>query len=181
MNHAEFCRDFIGKRIDYDGVFLYQCVDLARFYAEHVLGNKIGAFGGSAYTGWLNTAWTFNELWEKVVYKKWLFPKQGDIIFFDKTTSNPYGHVAVVDTRTTMIEQNGGRGSGSGTGDDAIRFNDIRTCLGWYTLKKNDEVEKRVDKFVKTYGLKDPSKTEGYTQYETCIIISKVLKDLWKL
>lgn len=183
MNHNEFCVQFISHRIDYDGVFGYQCVDLARYYCEHVLWNKIGAFWGSAYTGWLNKVGTFNELWTKIEYKKSLKPKQGDIIFFKPTDGNIHGHVAVVDTPKTLIEQNGWRWSGSGTGDDSIRFHDINfsNCLWWYSLVWDDTVEKRVAKFVKTYWLKEPSKTEPYTQFETCIIFSKVLKDLWKL
>ena len=74
-------------------------------------------------------------------------PKEGDIVFLNKTPSNPYGHVAVAGegctgSKLVLIEQNAGTGNGDGKGGNKItqreiKYNDPKRgiCLGWYTLK----------------------------------------------
>ena len=50
------------------------------------------------------------NVWRKVANDPNLFPVKGDIVFFDKTSYNKYGHVAVCDSadakQLTVIEQN---------------------------------------------------------------------------
>ena len=45
MNFNEFVKKYLGKAVNYDGVCGVQCVDLAKLYADKVLGVKFGAFG----------------------------------------------------------------------------------------------------------------------------------------
>lgn len=52
-------------------------------------------------------------------------PLSGSVVFFDKTPTNPYGHVAIVDdgstnTQLVVVEQNAGSGNGNGIGANAI-------------------------------------------------------------
>ena len=40
MNFTEFINTYNGKKVDYDGVSGYQCVDLAKLYMNKVLDIK---------------------------------------------------------------------------------------------------------------------------------------------
>jgi len=42
-------------------------------------------------------------------------------------------------------------------------------------INESDIIDKRVNEFVEKHGLKKPSKTESYTQYEICMILSKII------
>lgn len=59
MNYTEFIKKYNGKKIDYDGVYDCQCVDLIDRYIVDVLQLKIG-FWGNAKTWWTNR---FNSRW----------------------------------------------------------------------------------------------------------------------
>lgn len=131
---------WLGKWVDFDKAYGDQCVDWAKQFALDQYGVTLGNFSGSALNGW-NTGSPFDSKWTRVVYKKGLIPGIGDIVFFDKMSYNPYGHVAVGDNGSDInnccvIEQNGGAGKATGTWVDAIRkkIYDYKTppCLGWF-------------------------------------------------
>lgn len=105
----DFIKNYEGKQIDFDKAFGSQCVDVFRQYCKEVLGIKehTGAVEG-AKDLYLN----FNEmkLMQKY-FEKIYTPRKGDVVIFNKTSTNKYGHVAIViyATRKTLVvfEQNG--------------------------------------------------------------------------
>ena len=139
-------KNWIGKIVDYDKAYGYQCVDLARQHAKD-MWNPIGTFWGSALTGWLTGKPFIGTKWERVVNTVTAVPKEWDIVFLNKTPSNPYGHVAVAGegctgSKLVLIEQNAGTGNGDGKNGNKVTLREIKyndpkrgICLGWYTLK----------------------------------------------
>ena len=44
--YTDFRNEWLGRRIDYDGGYGFQCVDLAKLYLDKVVGlGKIGSLG----------------------------------------------------------------------------------------------------------------------------------------
>lgn len=112
MELLDFVKEYLGKKVDYDGVYGAQCVDLFRQYTEEVLNipEHTGAVEGAA------------DLWRNYqnlpIEKKYftrianlLHAEPGLVAVWDKTPNNTYGHVAIVladmGTDLLVIEQNG--------------------------------------------------------------------------
>ena len=121
--YKDFAQKRLGKRVDYDGAYGFQCADLAKLYIDEGLEfGKIGALGNAKDMP--NNP--FFSSWEKIKGTKNLM--QGDIII---SSHGQYGHVAVVDHvlngKVYVLEQNGsGKDSGSGLGANAIRIQPYR-------------------------------------------------------
>lgn len=115
VNNMEFV-DFINKytkeKVDYDKFYGPQCVDLFRQYCQDVL--KI------PHTGAVDGAKDlFNKYSDLPLEKKYFYrysksykPKFGDIVVFDLTATNKYGHVALVISQLSsntllVLEQDG--------------------------------------------------------------------------
>lgn len=117
--YKNFVNKRLGKRVDYDGRYGFQCADLAKLYIDEGLEfGKIGALGNAKDMP--NNP--FFSSWEKIKGTKNLM--QGDIIIRSQWQ---YGHVAVVDHvlngKVYVLEQNGsGKNSGSGIWENAIRI-----------------------------------------------------------
>lgn len=92
-NHKEYTDAYYGKKVDFDWAYWIQCVDSARHYCSE-RWFPIWPFGGSAINGW-NTGKPFNDSWVRYTYKPWMYPKQGDIVFFSEKRCE-FGHVATV-------------------------------------------------------------------------------------
>lgn len=88
----------VGKIFDYDRSYGYQCVDLADAYGQDIFGvpwqDCVGGVNGA------------RELLDRVPDKYWiridndpndpnLIPERGDLVIFDGSTLNPFGHVNV--------------------------------------------------------------------------------------
>lgn len=116
--YVNFKNSRLGKRIDYDRSYGYQCVDLIKLYLEFLGFGEIDSLGNA-----------------KEVPKASLFAKgrerfegmsdlmQGDIIV---RTRDTYGHIGIVDRivngKVYVLEQNGsGKDSGSGLWANVIR------------------------------------------------------------
>ena len=99
MNLTQFINTYKGKKVDYkDNVFKgdksYQCVDLARQYVHDVLGvdqfPALGADGGA------------KDIFDKCTNLKKTVDSptadydKGDILIWDKSKTNKYGHVAIL-------------------------------------------------------------------------------------
>lgn len=99
----------INKKVDFDGKFGFQCVDLYRQYCKDVL----------------EVPQTPSVEGAKDIWKSHGVLKQstdsfavGDVLIYDATVSNKYGHVcilaAILDTDTFIVfEQNGFEQSGA--------------------------------------------------------------------
>lgn len=117
--YKNFVNKRLGKRVDYDGAYWFQCADLAKLYIDEGLEfGKIGALGNAKDMP--NNP--FFSSWKKIKGTKNLM--QGDIII---RSQGKYWHVAVVDHilngKVYVLEQNGsGKNSGSGLGLNAIRI-----------------------------------------------------------
>ena len=116
MSYASFKTKWLGKRVDYDGVYQYQCVDLIKQWAKEEYGISAGAWGNAIDYATRPSA-SFTKHFNRVAN-----PQQGDIVVFSGQT---YGHIGLIDGVTAAsintLEQNGSTGGGSGTGGDAIR------------------------------------------------------------
>lgn len=87
--YKNFVQKRLGKRVDYDKQYDYQCTDLAKQYLFEVLRfEKIGALGNAKDM----PKSPFFAQWEKIKGMNNIM--QGDIIIRSK---GPYGHVAIVD------------------------------------------------------------------------------------
>lgn len=109
MTLKRFIVNNIGKKVDFDNKFGFQCVDLYRQYCKDVLGiPQTPAVEGA------------KDIWEKhgsLKQSKDSFAV-GDILIYDATPTNKYGHVCILvsllDSDTFVVfEQNGFEQSGA--------------------------------------------------------------------
>lgn len=121
MTLQDFQARWLGKRVDQDGVFGYQCVDLIKQYAKEVLGMTPGAWG-NAIDYWKNTNHPLLSKYTRVASQS---PQRGDIVILNGTAGNPYGHIGIATDSNTMLEQNGATGDGDGQGGDEVRYRTI--------------------------------------------------------
>lgn len=110
----EFVKKYEGKKVDFDGVYGAQCVDLFRQYSKEGLGI-------SEHTGACTTSGGAKDLfldYAKMPIEKKYFSKitnksfiAGDILIWDSTEKNPFGHVAILLAKLNnsflVFEQNG--------------------------------------------------------------------------
>lgn len=105
----EFIKNYEGKQIDFDKAFGSQCVDVFRQYSKEVLEIKEHT---GAVTGAKDLYLNFDKmsLMQKY-FEKVYTPRKGDIVIWNSTSTNIYGHVAIVvyASRKTLVvfEQNG--------------------------------------------------------------------------
>ena len=112
MTLDEFVKKYNGKKVDFDGRYGCQCVDLFRQYCEDVL--KIPHTGGVIGASELYTKYEAMPL-EKKYFEKIEFkgtpPIAGDVVIFKPTKKNGFGHVAIVlaadNLSMTVLEQDG--------------------------------------------------------------------------
>lgn len=146
MNYHTFKSQYLGTRHDYDGVYGFQCVDLAKLWAEKGWGQKpkkVGYSGGAKEVMKHSDSMLTSEQAIRIPNTPSGVPPTGAIIVFNSAPKNVYGHIAVVDSadtkQVTVLEQNAnGRGDGLGTG--AIRLKSysyagngkgVGKVLGW--------------------------------------------------
>lgn len=114
MKLFNFINKYLNKHIDYDKYYGAQCVDVFRQYCKDVLNiPHTGAVEGAKDIFLYNhtmpvqqkyfDAFRLDEV-EEIKY--------GDVMVWDKTISNKYGHIAIVisqisDDEILVIEQNG--------------------------------------------------------------------------
>lgn len=112
MTLDKFVKKYEGKKVDFDGQYGAQCVDLFRQYCKDVL--NIPHTGGVIGASELYTKYEAMPL-EKKYFKKIEFkgmpPIAGDVVIFKPTKKNGFGHVAIVlsadNLSMTVLEQDG--------------------------------------------------------------------------
>lgn len=134
MTLDKFVKQYEGKKVDYDGYYGAQCVDLVRLYIHLVWNliqpkNIISAY--EAYTRWLRCGDGFNE----IGWKSLTEIARGDIVIFPPTVTNPHGHIAIVldvaDDEVLCFEQNGFTQKGA-----EQKRRPLKSILGCLTLNK---------------------------------------------
>lgn len=97
MNFTEFINTYNGKKVDYDKVAGYQCVDLAKLYMNKVLGIKPYAIGNAeAYWYKYNQVDFLRDNFIKIPNTASFIPQKGDIVLWG-LKHGKYGHIAVAD------------------------------------------------------------------------------------
>ena len=114
MTLEEFVKKYNGKKVDYDNAYGAQCVDLFRQYTKEALGIK-------EHTGSCSTSGGAKDLfldYDKMPVEKKYFTRSknknyqpGDVLIWDRTEKNQYGHVAIflakLGDSLLVFEQNG--------------------------------------------------------------------------
>lgn len=114
MDLNEFINKHINTKVDFDGVYGAQCVDLFRQYCKDVLNIPHTGSVEGAKDLFLNYEKMPLEkkYFKKIPANKTLNMKFGDVVIWDKTPANKYGHVAIFiteigETNILVFEQNG--------------------------------------------------------------------------
>ena len=119
MAYIDFKNEWTGKRIDYDHVYGFQCVDLILEYVKECYGLASGVWG-NAIDYWNHPT---PVLLSKFNLVQGQSAQQGDIAVFNGLAGNPYGHIGIVDHQDAsgiwLLEQNA-TGSADGLGKSAI-------------------------------------------------------------
>ena len=138
MTLVEFIDKYDGKKVDFDGAYGAQCVDLFRQYTKEVLGIK-------EHTGPCQTTGGAKDLYldydKMPVEKKYFYRSkqknwvQGDILIWDSTPTNKYGHVAIFLAKIgandfLVFEQNGITQNGA-----EIKMRSCTNLLGYLRKK----------------------------------------------
>jgi hypothetical protein len=98
MKLDEFIRTYNGRYLDYDGRFGCQCVDEARYYFAEVCGlpkQPAGVVGARDFFLQYDKDPVLAEHFEKIPNTPEFVPKPGDVVLWDGTKGNPYGHIAI--------------------------------------------------------------------------------------
>ena len=138
MTLIEFIEKYQGKKVDFDGVYGAQCVDLFRQYTKDVLAIREHTGPCATTGGALDLFMDYERMPVEKKYftrstnKNW---KSGDILIWDKTPTNKYGHVAILiavfdNSKFLVFEQNGITQAGA-----EIRVRDKTNLLGYLRKK----------------------------------------------
>lgn len=119
MNYEQFKQEWLGRRIDYDHVYAYQCVDLILEYCKEVCNLPTGIWGNAIDYATHPTP-TFAAHFSKVTNGQY---QPGDIVVLNGLPGNPYGHIGIFDHQDAngvwLLEQNK-NGDATGLGGSAI-------------------------------------------------------------
>lgn len=112
MTLDEFVEKYNGKKIDYDGAYGAQCVDVFRQYCKDVLHvPHTGAVVGAAELYTKYEALPLEKKYFSRIAYEGVIPGTGDVVIFSASASNKYGHVALVlsanEKMITVFEQDG--------------------------------------------------------------------------
>jgi hypothetical protein len=98
MKLKEFIGKYDGKYLDWDGAFGAQCVDQARFYFSEVCGlerQPAGVVGAKDFYLLFEKDPVLKGNFQKIPNTPEFVPKPGDVVIWDKSKTNPYGHIAI--------------------------------------------------------------------------------------
>lgn len=120
MTLEEFVKVYNGKKVDYDGVYGCQCVDLFRQYVWDVLSIKEHTGPCASSGGAKDLFLDYDKMPIEKKYfirskqKNWV---QGDVLIWDKTDTNKYGHIAIylgkINNTFIVFEQDGFKQDGA--------------------------------------------------------------------
>lgn len=116
MKIEEFINRYLNKIVDFDGAFGGQCVDVFRQYCKDVLEiPHTGAVEGAKdlFLNYDNMPLE-KEHFQKMLSKHYFY---GDVVVWDKSMTNQYGHVAIFihqisNSDILVLEQDGFKQNG---------------------------------------------------------------------
>lgn len=97
MNLEQFVEKYLGKKIDWDGYYGGQCVDLFRQYIDDVLKFPQPKGVGGAKDFWPNydTDNALKNYYDKIPNTPTAVPSAGDVMLWNEKAGGGWGHVAV--------------------------------------------------------------------------------------
>lgn len=97
MTLDTFISNYLGKTVGYpSGSFVGECLSLVKWYIKDCFGFDPPPSGSnSAYGYWSNFPNPLGQYFTKVANTPDGVPKRGDIIIWEPTASNSYGHIAI--------------------------------------------------------------------------------------
>lgn len=138
MTLDKFLNKYFGKKIDFDGMYGAQCVDLFRRYCNDVFNFP--------HTGSVEGAKEIYLNYDKMPLEKKYFDRKktidskcGDVVVFDKTDLNKYGHIAIFiswiedDKHMLVFEQDGFKQDGA-----KFSIRNIDNALGVLKAKEKE-------------------------------------------
>lgn len=97
MTLDEFRAKYLGKRVEFDGVYEYQCVDLTKMYSKEVIGTP--QLMGNAID-YVNNP--LPDYYEYHTNHLWYIPPRGSIAVWNGNVGGGFGHAAIVLFATLM-------------------------------------------------------------------------------
>lgn len=115
----------------------HQCVSLIKGYLSQVIGIQPGAWG-DARVYWEKPNPALLTKFSKTIQQP---AQKGDIVVFKPhSTNGQAGHIGIALDSNTMLEQNGGSGTGKGKGNDAVRISSIPYSKLYGILRKGEDM-----------------------------------------
>jgi len=138
MTLQEFIDKYDGKKIDYDGYYGTQCMDVYRQYVKEVLNIPQSPPVSGAKDVWDTY---LPEYYERIPNTSTGVPRAGDIMIWGEEVG-PFGHIAIFMSGTergfTSFDQNWPNTGGTGVAH--VQGHDYTGVLGWLHPKQNMEV-----------------------------------------
>jgi len=112
MTLQQFVDKYLGKKIDFDGAYGGQCVDLFRQYNKDVLGivQPKGVIGAKEFYTNFDKDPVLKANFTKIANTPTGVPEAGDVVIWDKWSGNEFGHVAIFlngdENKFTSLDQN---------------------------------------------------------------------------
>jgi hypothetical protein len=142
MKLSEFINTHVGKKVDMDGKYGGQCVDLFRLYCRDVLElpkQPRGVTGAADF--WANYASDpiLRAAFDRIANTPSGIPQFGDVVIWNKKAGGGYGHIAVFiegnALRFTSLDQNWPTLSGV-----TKTIHDYVHVSGWLRPKAQDKI-----------------------------------------
>jgi hypothetical protein len=141
MTLMDFVKKYTGKKVDFDGVYGAQCVDLARQYFKDVWElprQPEGVIGAQDFFLKHDTRPLQIQMLNCIACQPGInIPPEGAVILFRATPSNQYGHIGICvksgENAIILFEQNG-------FAQDGAKFSvyDYSLVLGWLVKKEGE-------------------------------------------
>lgn len=96
MTLEKFIKKHMDKNADFDGMYGAQCVDLFRYYIKEVLEDEQpeGVEGAKDFYFNYPHSQKLKKVFDLLPTSE--TPAFGDVAIFSPTSTNPYGHIAIV-------------------------------------------------------------------------------------
>ncbi|MCL2138682.1 MAG: CHAP domain-containing protein [Treponema sp.] len=139
MKLQEFVVKHYGKKVDFDGAFGAQCVDLARQYFKDVWGftkQPEGVEGAKDFFYNHDNRPVQKELCICIPFANDAKPPEGSVCVYKESATNKYGHIGIClnadDTGVDLFEQDGFKQDGA-----KITRWDYSRLVGWLEKRNN--------------------------------------------